>query len=71
MVVGFLVVAVVLMIAGALLRKGNPELLGSLIAQVAMGAADAVGLLHVVSLKRLRRAPMVAGARFELATFGL
>jgi hypothetical protein len=41
-----IVALVVLLGAGALLRKGDPEMLGALFAQMSVGAADAVGLLH-------------------------
>jgi O-antigen ligase len=52
MVAAFLIVAVVLLVVGAVLRTGDPEMFGALAVDVAMGAADAVGVLHIRSLRR-------------------
>ena len=60
MVVALLGLALVLLLAGALFRKGDAEMLGALIAQIAIGAADAVGFVHVLSLKRSRQAELSA-----------
>jgi Na+/phosphate symporter len=55
MFLAFIVTAVPLLILGALLRKGEPEMLGILIGQMAIGVADALGLFYVLSLRRAKR----------------
>jgi Ca2+/H+ antiporter len=55
MFLAFIVTAVPLLILGALLRKGEPEMLGILIGQIAIGVACVFGLFHVLSLRRAKR----------------
>jgi uncharacterized membrane protein len=55
MVIALVAVFLVLLAAVALFRRtADPEAFGVLAAQVSLGAADAVGALH---LRRLRRVP--------------
>jgi len=55
MLLVFIVAALAFLVLGALLRIGEPEMLGILIAQIAIGVADAFGLFHVLSLRRAKR----------------
>jgi hypothetical protein len=55
MLLAFVGVAAVILMLGALLRKGDPELIGAFTGQIALGVADVLGLFHVLRLKRSRQ----------------
>jgi hypothetical protein len=55
MFLAFIATAAPLLILGALLRKGEPEMLGILIGQISIGVAEVFGLFHVLSLRRAKR----------------
>jgi len=55
MLLAFIVTTVVLLLLGALLRTGEPEMFGILTAQIAIGVSDTLGVFHVLSLRRARK----------------
>lgn len=61
MVIAFVVAVLLIMVAGAILRRGDPQALGAIAGLVAMLAAVIAGWWHTCSLKR-KQARTYAGS---------